>query len=217
MMRVRAYLSSLPAATLLAGCENLCEFIFQDNVSVDAVLFEFPSQISPVNASVPSIQLINPAGEPPPLLPGAYPLCVPFSAQTLARAIAFVTDTPVPVHSSLQDEISQALLELGMKPTLAGFSLCLRAVVRKIRRESLPMNQIYTAVAQETGHTPAAVERSMRTAIEFTWQHGSIDNIYRIFGNTTDPEKGKPTNACFVATLALYIRGSRSRQRRYGA
>ena len=62
----------------------------------------------------------------------------------------------------------------------------------------------YTARAFQT--TPQAVERAMRTAVEYTWLHGDLNAIGRLFGLTVDADRGKPTNAEFLSMLAEHVR-----------
>ena len=42
-------------------------------------------------------------------------------------------------------------------------------------------------------------------AIETAWNKGDLEYIQQLFGYTVDEEKGKPTNAAFLATVVNYI------------
>ncbi len=61
--------------------------------------------------------------------------------------------------------------------------------------------KLYPLVARRHGMTPAAVERSLRTLVESTWNRGSLHALERFFGHSVDPEKGKPTNKEFLCRL----------------
>lgn len=61
--------------------------------------------------------------------------------------------------------------------------------------------RLYPLVARRHGMTPAAVERSLRTLVESTWNSGSLAALERFFGHSVDPEKGKPTNKEFLCRL----------------
>ena len=49
---------------------------------------------------------------------------------------------------------------------------------------------------------PQAVEKAIRTAVESTWLSGSLNAIQSLFGYSVDAERGKPTNAEFLAMLS---------------
>lgn len=61
--------------------------------------------------------------------------------------------------------------------------------------------RMYPLIARRHGMTPAAVERSLRTLVESTWNNGNLGALERFFGHSVDPEKGKPTNKEFLCRL----------------
>lgn len=60
---------------------------------------------------------------------------------------------------------------------------------------------LYPLSAARHGLTPACVERRLRMAVESTWNRGSMDALERFFGQSIDPERGKPTNKEFLCQL----------------
>ena len=62
-------------------------------------------------------------------------------------------------------------------------------------------NRLYPLTARRHGMTPAAVERSLRLAIESTWSEASLGALERFFGHSVDPERGKPTNREFLCRV----------------
>ena len=56
-------------------------------------------------------------------------------------------------------------------------------------------------IAARHGMTAAGVERSLRLCVESTWMHGSLSALERFFGNSVDPERGKPTNREFLCRV----------------
>ena len=64
---------------------------------------------------------------------------------------------------------------------------------------------IYPCIAKANGGTHQTVERNIRTLTEHTWLHGNLDTIQHYFGATFDAEKGKPTNAELLHTIAAHI------------
>ena len=61
--------------------------------------------------------------------------------------------------------------------------------------------RLYPLTARRHGMTPAAVERSLRLAIESTWSGASLGALERFFGHSVDPERGKPTNREFLCRV----------------
>ena len=64
---------------------------------------------------------------------------------------------------------------------------------------------IFEEIAQNNNTTAYAVERAIRTAIEKAWQYGDLQKMYALFGNSINPEKGKPSNAEFIAGIAMQL------------
>ncbi len=67
-------------------------------------------------------------------------------------------------------------------------------------------SRLYPLTARAFHTTPQAVERAIRTAVEYTWLHGDLNAIQRLFGFTVAAYRGKPTNAEFLSMLAEHIK-----------
>ena len=110
--------------------------------------------------------------------------------------------------------ILEALLELGVPDHLIGHSTLIRAI-ELVVEEPLRINDItkglYPAVAKDFNSTPSRVERSIRHAIEVCWTRGDYEVLTEYFGNTVDPDRGKPTNGEFIARMANIIRAKKRR------
>ena len=65
---------------------------------------------------------------------------------------------------------------------------------------------LYPAVANLHQSTPSRSERAIRHAIETAWDRCDYAVLQHYFGNTVDPNKGKPTNSEFIARIAGIIR-----------
>ena len=61
---------------------------------------------------------------------------------------------------------------------------------------------LYPLIASRCATSPQAVEKAIRTAVESTWLSGSLNAIQSLFGYSVDAERGKPTNAEFLAMLS---------------
>jgi len=97
------------------------------------------------------------------------------------------------------------LLEIGMPPHLKGYDYLARAVAM-VSADDLLLRQattrLYPGIAAECGVSDHSVERAIRHAIESTWTRGRVEALHRVFGNSIDPQRGKPTNTECIAMLA---------------
>ena len=59
-------------------------------------------------------------------------------------------------------------------------------------------SRLYPLMARRHGMTPGAVERSLRLCVEAAWSRGRLEALERFFGQSVDPERGKPTNREFL-------------------
>lgn len=134
-----------------------------------------------------------------------YILQKPFSADNLLFAIDAVT------KKSLQAEIEEkqkkkiySVMELmGADKKRNGTKYAVEAVLIYIKHSgNILFKDIFSKIALKYSTTPSAVERALRTFVESTCQKGDINGIYEVFGNTIDPEKGKPSNAEFISAVA---------------
>ena len=66
--------------------------------------------------------------------------------------------------------------------------------------------RLYPAVAGHAGMTPAQAERAIRHVIDAAWRTGQIEQQNRIFGDTIDARRGKPTSGEMIAQLAEELR-----------
>lgn len=73
--------------------------------------------------------------------------------------------------------------------------------------------RLYPLTARRHGITPAAVERSLRLAVESAWSRGRLDALERFFGQSVDPERGKPTNKEFLLRVAQVLADAAERFR----
>lgn len=103
-------------------------------------------------------------------------------------------------------KLDNVLLTCGLRENLLGTDYTRRAVM--VYRPGMSLtNELYPAVAAAVGSTPGRVERAMRHAIESGFDRcGYSDEVMTMFGNTIDPNTGKPRNGEFVARVAYICR-----------
>lgn len=97
--------------------------------------------------------------------------------------------------------VNKTLDELGIPCNLLGRNYLLEAI--KIFRENpgIKTCQIYKDVAALVNTTNYRAERSIRHAIERGFDNLDPETIFRYFGNTISPSKGKPTIGQFISRI----------------
>lgn len=101
--------------------------------------------------------------------------------------------------------VDEQLIEIGMQENLKGFAYLSRAVALVSVDHGIlkrATSSLYPRIAAEYGVTDHSVERAIRHAIETTWTRGRMEVLHRIFGNSIDPQRGKPTNTECIAMFA---------------
>lgn len=61
--------------------------------------------------------------------------------------------------------------------------------------------KLYSEIAKKFGVRWNNVERSIRNAVESSFDIMTPDRIYAVYGNSIDYRKGKPSNSQFIATI----------------
>lgn len=147
-------------------------------------------------------------------------VCVPWEEKELCAALYEQVER---VEGSVSFEqcrpaciCAMTLLEqMGMRSALKGYCYLSWAAAlaydNEARLEAVD-KLIYHPIAAEFDTTAQNVERLIRHAVERTMDGGNAGNVYRFFGNTIDPTRGKPTNAQCISALAQRLRVCGERQ-----
>lgn len=112
-------------------------------------------------------------------------------------------------QNELQYHLSCILLDCGIPANLAGHSYVRKAILleyHNVDYRGSVYKTLYPDVASFFNTTPARVERSIRHAIEVGWSRANLEVLEKYFGHSTNPDRGKPTNSEFIATIADYLR-----------
>lgn len=131
---------------------------------------------------------------------------------TAAEELKSILDEQKPdqKQDGIEYEIEKILFEIGVPCHIVGHEGLKKAIALVVDDPQLRYStiKIYEKVAVEMGgeSTPSKVERGIRHAISSAWNRGDVDVLYKYFGNTVDPNKGKPTNAEFICAAAQEIR-----------
>ncbi|HEX6971074.1 MAG TPA: sporulation transcription factor Spo0A [Limnochordia bacterium] len=109
------------------------------------------------------------------------------------------------LRRQVEAEVTAELTALGVPPHFKGYAYLREAITLAVLRPAFlgeVTRGLYPAVGRKHHAAPATVERSIRHAIEATWDRGDLKAIHRIFAYGVDREKGRPTNSAFIARLA---------------
>lgn len=138
------------------------------------------------------------------------------SAQGIARTLMLLAQKPLPKLAAVHEQTAAAAVdgfldELALDGRLKGRAYAawmLRRLAVSPLLEGWPVSRLYQACAQAFGVTPCAVERCLRVAVEAVFTQGSLTGIERLFGEATDPERGKLTNRAFLLQSCRRLRYS---------
>ncbi|NLN18666.1 MAG: sporulation transcription factor Spo0A [Firmicutes bacterium] len=109
----------------------------------------------------------------------------------------------------VEHRVAQLLRRLGMPSHFLGFRYLQTAIAMVVDDPSLlnhVTRSLYSEVARQHGSSWSKVERSMRHAVEATWEKGDLVAIHGLFGHAVDRDRAKPTNCAFIARLADHVR-----------
>lgn len=110
-----------------------------------------------------------------------------------------------------QVRVRRVLTRIGVPGHLVGHPYILRAVMLTaadggaVKGATRP-GGLYHIIAEEFGTTATRVERAIRHGIEVAWNRCDPDVVMEYFGNTVNPNTGKPTNLEFISRIASVIR-----------
>ena len=111
--------------------------------------------------------------------------------------------------NNLQVNVTHVLHELGVPSHIKGYYY-LREGIKLIYNNPELIGgitkELYPSIAKKFASTDTRVERSIRHAIEVSWNRGNWDLMQELFGYSVDIDKAKPTNSEFIVTIADKLR-----------
>ena len=155
---------------------------------------------------------------PPPYVFGAHPLADGMCSLREAAGLPGILRQwrqagHIPLGAALllasyTCQAREALQRLGMPAKLRAWdflpdmlALC---TVHPPLTEALT-SSLYPLIARRHGMNPTRVERSLRLAIESTWDRAPLEGLEACFGQSVDPERGKPTNREFLQRMSSML------------
>lgn len=150
-----------------------------------------------------------------------YYILKPFDLKTLKqRILEIATNKPFGQLSKpklifkhryrdLDKQVSNIIKTLGIPPHFKGYSYLEAAIIMAVQEPGLineVTTKLYPFIARHFNTSEQRVERAMRFAIETAWNKGNVQILHDLFGYCVDDQKGKPTNASFIAKISDKIR-----------
>lgn len=105
--------------------------------------------------------------------------------------------------------ITGTLHQLGMPSNVKGFEYIREAIKLSVEDSNILNNitkVLYPTIAEHYHTTASGVERTIRHAIDLSWQRGDLATLESYFGHRVYQENGKPTNSQFIALLSHKLR-----------
>lgn len=112
-------------------------------------------------------------------------------------------------EKALECQIAVMLRLIGVQPNVRGWRYIMDGVKLVAADEELAHHmtkELYPAIAAKHDTTTSRVERCIRHAIEWAYTNGNQDMLKHYLGNIAAYDKGKATNAAFIAGLASWCR-----------
>lgn len=107
--------------------------------------------------------------------------------------------------------VADILIGVNMPANLKGFYCAKACIVKAVfsRRDLMLTKELYPEVAKEFSCSVSSVERSIRHAIDLTWnQKNTVTDVLNYyFGDRKSPNLcDRPSNGAFIFTLAEHVR-----------
>ena len=198
------------ASALRLLCEARPDLVVMDAIlpGMDGVAFAKAARREKLNRQ-PTVLLMKPRGLRIPgegALPGlgAMALETPADEGALVQAVEAVLALDIPLPPDKAVRLTELLDALGV-PEHPGRT-CLRHAVALAWADRRRLNalkaHLYPEAARLAGMESAPCERAIRHVIDCAFRAGEIERQHKIFGDTIDARRGKPTGGEMIAQLA---------------
>ena len=108
-----------------------------------------------------------------------------------------------------EKEVSKLLRDLGIPANIRGYHYIRTGIMLALKDQEILnfiTNEFYPEIAKKYKTTVTKVERAIRHAIGKSMSQGDKKMLEEIFSYAYSSEKGKPTNAEYIATLVDYLK-----------
>lgn len=129
------------------------------------------------------------------------------NAELRIRDLLSRTSNP---SENAEEILRRILFELGAPDHLVGYQYTIDAVLMVVEDpkaiNKLSGNGLYLQVGQKNGVSASKAERGIRFLVDRIFLNCDTKILYRYFGNTVSPDRGKATNGEFLARMANVVR-----------
>lgn len=102
--------------------------------------------------------------------------------------------------------VKKLLKEMAVPLNIKGYQYLSKAIVLLSKEKGMKISLgLYPKVAKEFGTTGSRVERSIRHAVERTFEIGNYTMLYEVCGTKVSVTKGKMTNSEFMYAIVEYL------------
>lgn len=109
------------------------------------------------------------------------------------------------LHEETKRKVANILLKFGVPSNIKGYRYLIEAIVLELNEKNIKESKygyIYQHIAKQFKSTASGVERSIRRAIELTWNYGDMDELNEFFGNHFCYYRDKPSNSEFISKFS---------------
>lgn len=110
--------------------------------------------------------------------------------------------------ASMNEAIDKLMKDMGIPERLPGYKY-IKTGTQLVLQDPTVTESItkllYPDIAMVHQTTSIKVERSMRNAIEVSWEKGNADIFQRMFGYSVNDEMFRPTNTKFMEGIYAYL------------
>lgn len=145
-----------------------------------------------------------------------YFMLKPFDLVSLENRIKGVFEkeqlAKISQRGDVEIEVSSLLHSLGIPSHVRGYQYIREGILLIYESDkivTLVTKEVYPRIANKYSTTSTRVERAIRHAIEISWVRGDLKLMEKMFGNSIDFERAKPTNSEFLTTIADRLRLNR--------
>lgn len=108
----------------------------------------------------------------------------------------------------LESQMTELFRMLGIPAHIKGYSFLKKGVMIAINDRHVlnaVTKELYPEIARESDSTAMRVERSIRHALETSWEKGDKVTQKQLFGYCADGKTDKPTNGQFITAVVDYL------------
>lgn len=112
------------------------------------------------------------------------------------------------IENKIEGWIVNYLRSMGISAHLKGYEYIKCAIIYCVDHGGrIPpiSTELFPFVAEKYNTNWKSVDRNIRTAIEYAWNHGNVDVQHKLFGYTVNGHSGSPTCKEFIAMICERI------------